>query len=309
MRVPQQVIDWRSASLARHFTLGVVLALTLAGCSGASLQLSPGGGSTGSGAPSGPLPHFDHFVVVVEENHSYDEIVGSGQAPYINSLAAEAALFTDAHAVAHPSEPNYLALYAGSTFGLASDACPQEYTAPNLSAEALAHGMTFTGYSESMPRAGYTDCTAGNPLNPSYARKHNPWADFADVPSTSNQPFTSFPEDFTQLPTIAFVVPNQQDDMHSGSIAAGDAWLQHQLGAYASWAAGHNSLLILTWDEDDGSATNHILTLFSGAHVRAGRYGETISHYDVLRTIEALDGLPFTGNAARATTIGDVWQS
>jgi len=96
--------------------------------------------------------------------------------------------------------------------------------------------------------------------------------------------------------------------MHSGSVAAGDTWAQQHVDPYAQWAPSHNSLLIVTWDEDDGSASNHILTLFVGAHVQAGRYGETISHYDVLRTLEALNGLPLTANAASAMTIADVWQ-
>ncbi len=77
---------------------------------------------------------------------------------------------------------------------------------------------------------------------------------------------------------------------------------------YVQWALTHNSLLIVTWDEDDGSDANHIPTLFVGAHVQAGEYAETINHYDVLRTIEALEGGPFTNEAAHATTIADVWQ-
>ncbi len=295
---------------ARHVTLiGLLAALgaILAGCAGANGGQPPV--TSVAGGASAQLPHVDHIVVVVEENHSYDDIMASGEAPYIHALAGQGALFTDAHGVAHPSEPNYLALFAGSTFGLSSDACPQEYTAPNLGAEALARGLSFTGYSESMPQAGYTGCGAGDPLNPAYARKHNPWVDFADVPGSSNQPFSSFPQDFNQLPAIAFVVPNQQHDMHSASVGDGDAWLKQWLDPYARWAAGHKSLLILTWDEDEGSVANHIVTLFFGAQVKVGRYEETINHYDVLRTIEALDGLAFTGHASGATTIGDVWQA
>jgi acid phosphatase len=159
-----------------------------------------------------------------------------------------------------------------------------------------------------MPRAGFTGCTTGNVYDPIYARKHNPWVDFAAVPSSSNQPFDAFPQDFTRLPAIAFVVPNQQHDMHSGSVADADAWLKQHLDPYVQWASGHNSLLVLNWDEDDGSASNHIMTLFVGAHVYVGHYDETISHYDVLRTIEALDGLAFTNDAADATTITDIWR-
>ncbi len=295
----------RSHLARKALTLALVsvLLLNISGC------LSPMAGSSTPSGPPMPLPHLDHVVVLVEENHSFEEILGAADAPYLDTLAQRGAIFTDSHAIAHPSEPNYLALFAGSTFGLSSDACPQSFAAPNLGGELLAAGSTFSGYSESLPQAGYTGCDdGGSPFDLLYARKHNPWVDFANVPTSSNQPFSSFPTDFSQLPTVAFVVPNQQHDMHSGSVAAGDTWAQQHVDSYAQWAPSHNSLLIVTWDEDDGSASNHILTLFIGAHVQAGRYGETISHYDVLRTLEALNGLPLTANAASATTIADVWQ-
>jgi acid phosphatase len=170
--------------------------------------------------------------------------------------------------------------------------------------------MRFTGYVESMPSAGYTGCAAGgNFIVPLYARKHNPWADFPALSSGVNQPFTSFPADYTRLPAVAYVVPNQLDDIHSGSVAAGDTWLQAHLGSYAQWALAHDSLLIVTWDEDDGTAANHIPTIFAGAHVRPGAYPETITHYNVLRTIEALDGVSYTAQAASVTTIADCWQA
>lgn len=261
-----------------------------------------------SGTPSS-LPHFDHILVVVEENHSYDDIIGSSDAPYINGLASHSAVFTASHAVTHPSQPNYLALFAGSTFDVTSDDCLQSLTSPNLGGELLAHNLTFAGYSESMPQAGYTGCKSDSSSAPPYARKHNPWVNFADIPDTSNQPFTAFPSDFASLPSVAFVVPNQQDDMHSGSVSAGDDWLRQNIDPYIQWAQSHNSLFIVTWDEDDNSSDNHIPTLFAGAHIHAGQYAESISHYDVLRTIEALDALPFTGKAASASTISDVWQS
>lgn len=291
----------------RPFTQSLVLIVAMVSMvSAAGCANTPATKRVPGGLPR-PLPHFDHIVVVVEENHSYDEITNA-DAPYLAALQRQAAVFSDAHAVTHPSQPNYLALFAGSTFGLTSDACPQQFAGANLGGELLARGLSFTGYSESLPQAGYTGCEVGSDSDPLYARKHNPWVDFAALPATTNQPFSSFPTDLSQLPTVAFVVPNQQHDMHSGSIATGDSWLQDHLDAYVRWAPTHKSLLIVTWDEDDGSDANHILTLFFGAHVAAGRYAETINHYDVLRTIEALEGLPFTNEAANASTIADIWQ-
>jgi hypothetical protein len=214
-------------------------------------------------------------------------------------------LFTDSHAIRHPSEPNYLALFAGSTFGITDDSCPINVAGPDLGGELIAKSRTFAGYSESMPSVGFTGCFAGGKL---YARKHNPWVNFSDVPASANQPFANFPTDFTKLPTVSFVIPNQQNDMHDGTIQRGDGWLKSHLDSYVQWAKTHNSLFILTWDEDGGSDTNRITTIFVGAHVKAGQYGKTINHYSVLSTIEDIYGLPYTYNASEDMAIKDVWQ-
>ena len=140
-----------------------LLLLGSAGCANAMGTTSTPGGA------AKPLPRFDHIVVVVEENHSYADITSAADAPYIASLMRQGAVFTDAHAITHPSQPNYLALFAGSTFGVASDACPQAFTGPTLATGLLDHGMSFTGYSESMPQTGYTGCDDGSDT-PLYAR-------------------------------------------------------------------------------------------------------------------------------------------
>ncbi|MBA3825873.1 MAG: acid phosphatase, partial [Ktedonobacterales bacterium] len=232
----------------------------LAGCGNATTVPNTVPGAT-------MLPHFDHIVIVVEENHSYSDIIGANDAPFINGLAQQGALFTASHAVTHPSEPNYLALFGGSTYNLSSDACPESFSGPNLASELFGHSLSFTGYSESMPTTGFRGCADASG---EYARKHNPWVNFSDVPAASNQPFSSFPSDYGQLPNVAFVVPNLQNDMHDGSVASGDAWLQSNLGNYLTWAQTNNSLLILTWDEDDGAPANQIPTIFVGAHVKVG---------------------------------------
>lgn len=281
----------RRPTLSR--TLGSLLgaaALTGALCAGAPT------------ASAATLPAFSHVVVVIEENHAYSQVIGSSSAPYINSLASSGASMTQSFAVTHPSEPNYLALFAGSTEGLSADSCPHTYSAANLGSELIAAGDTFTGYSESMPSAGYTGCTSGE-----YARKHNPWVNFTNIPAADNQPYTAFPTDFASLPAVSIVVPNLLDDMHDGTVQAGDTWLKTHLSAYATWAKSNNSLLVVTWDEDNDASGNHIPTIFYGAHVAAGAYAETINHYSVLRTLEALYGLPFAGSSSTATTISDIW--
>lgn len=245
----------------------------------------------------------DHVVIVMEENHSFAEIIGSSSAPFINSLAQQGALFTQSFAVEHPSQPNYLDLFSGSNQGVTDDSCPHTFSTENLASELTAGGLTFTGFSEDLPSAGSTVCTSG-----AYARKHSPWINFTNVSTNANQPFTSFPTDFTTLPTLSFVIPNLNDDMHDGTIAQGDTWLQQHINSYVQFAQTHNSLLIVTWDEDDNSASNQIATIFVGPMVKQGQFTETINHFNVLRTLEDLYGLTHAGSAASATAIADVWK-
>ena len=257
------------------------------------------------GLVAAALPTPAHVVVVVEENRSAAGIIGNKSAPYVNWLVTNGALMTQSFAITHPSEPNYLALFAGDTFGLASDACPVDRgAAPNLGSELLAGGQTFTGYSEDLPSVGSTTCGSGK-----YARKHAPWVTFTSVPPANSVPFSSFPpsSDYASLPTVAFVIPNLDNDMHDGSVAQGDAWLNNNLSAYATWAKANNSLLVVTWDEDDNGENNQIPTIFYGANVKTGAYGEPVTHYNVLSTLEQMYGLNTTGNAATVPAITDIW--
>src|SRR5260370_4088680 len=249
------------------------------------------------------VPKPSHVVVVIEENHGYSQIIGSSQAPYINTLATQGALFTKSYALTHPSQPNYLGLFPRSTAGITDDSCPHTFTAQSLKSELTAAGKTFLSYSEGLPAAGSTVCTSGLCV-----RKHAPWTDFSKDPGSDNQPFTSFPTSFAKLPTVAWVIPNLDDDMHDGTIQQADSWLQTHLMAYATWAKNNNSLLIVQWDEDQGTTTNHIATIFVGPMVKPGKYSETINHYNILRTIEDMYGLAYLGGSAGAKAITDVWK-
>lgn len=256
-------------------------------------------------ASAGTLPTFAHVIVVVEENRSQANIIGNKSAPFINALAANGAMMAQSFAETHPSEPNYLALFAGDTFGLTKNTCPLEGgSLPNLGSELLAAGYTFVGFAEDLPAVGSTVCGAGK-----YGRKHVPWVNFSNVPPANSMPFSAFPapDNYASLPTVAFVIPNADNNMHDGSIAQGDTWLNRQLAGYANWAKANNSVLIVTWDEDDGGSRNQIPTVFYGAHVQPGSYNDTINHYNVLSTLEQMYGLPKTGNAANAPPIASIW--
>lgn len=290
-----RAIAWLAAA-------GVLGALSgcLAGRSQAASPSSigdPGGGS---------LPHdVQHVVVVVEENHSFEQIIGNADAPYINRMAADGALFTRAYGVEHPSQPNYLDLFSGSNQGVFSDSCPHRFSGNNLGRQLLDSGHSFAGYSEDLPAVGYTGCTFAMPNG--YWRKHNPWVNFANLPPAVNRPLTAFPIDFAALPTVSFVIPNEAHDMHNGTVAEGDAWLEQHIDPYLRWAKANRSLLFVTWDEAAGGARNHIPLIVAGAGVTPGRYDQVVNHFSVLRTIEDIYGLPPIGQAVKVAPITGIW--
>jgi len=291
------------------------------------------------------LPVYDHVVIVVEENKGYDQIIGNPAADYINNvLKKEGANFTRAYAEEHFSEGNYFWLFSGDNQNVGYldripstwDNADYPFTTANLGQQLIAKGLSFKGYAESLPVTGFSGDGKGL-----YARKHVPWISFANVPNgttlatSSNLRFADFPRnpaDYHSLPTVAFVIPNQGNDMHNGpsdkSIPAGDVWLKQYLDPYYQWAKRHNSLLIVTFDETDdkgghlgltdpracvagheacSALQNRIVTLFAGAHIRPGDYpeGKGITHVNILRTLESMYGLPKAGRQqAKAAAAG-----
>ncbi|MEV0532765.1 alkaline phosphatase family protein [Kitasatospora sp. NPDC050463] len=258
-------------------------------------------------AQAATLPTPDHVVVVVLENHAYSQVIGSSSAPYINNtLKAGGATLTQSYGLTHPSEPNYYQLFSGSAQGRTDDSCVPvgSLTAANLGSELIAAGKTWGSYNEGLPSQGSTTCSSGK-----YAQKHNPWFGFKNVPTNTAYTFTQFPTDYTTLPKVSFVVPDLCNDMHDCSVSTGDTWVQNKLGAYATWAKTHNSILVVTFDEDNRLSGNRIPTVLYGEHVTPGSTtATTYNHYNVLRTLEDLAGLTtHAGNAASAATITGIW--
>jgi hypothetical protein len=278
---------------------------SVVGLTAAAAGVWAGTGATAHAAGSVPTP--DHIVVAVMENHAYSQIIGSSSAPYLNSLANGGALLTSSFAITHPSQPNYFTLFSGATQGITDDSC---YTAgfssaPNLASELADAGKSWASYNESLPSRGSTTCSSGD-----YARKHNPWFGFSNVPTSSAMTFAQFPSDFSTLPQVSFVTPNLCSDMHDCSVSTGDTWVRNNLGAYATWAATHNSVLLVTFDEDNLLSGNRIATVLYGQPVTAGSTsGTQYNHYNILRTIEDMYGTAHAGNAGSASDITGVWAS
>jgi acid phosphatase len=252
------------------------------------------------------LPRPDHVVVVIEENRGFSQIMNMAHLDSrINALAKRGMLFTQSYGVSHPSEPNYLALFSGSTQNVTSDACPYSFTGDNLATALLDKGLSFASYSETLPAIGDLGCMSG-----AYQRKHNPVSNWQGtrLPAGINLRFSDFPQDYSKLPTVAFVIPDQNNDMHDGSFATADAWLATHITPYVDWAFQHHSLLILTWDEDDGRENNRVVTLLVGPMVRQGTSAQHIDHYSVLRTLLDFYQLPAIGASGDAQSIKGVWK-
>lgn len=276
------------------------------------------------GEVSAAPPRYDHVVVVIEENRTAGQIIGDQvNAPYITSLARGGVSLNSMFAIVHPSQPNYLELFSGANQGVLDDNLPPNFSitatgtypfrTANLGGELIAAGFTFAGYSEELESAGTTDWADYDPHSAThpgiyYRRKHNPWANWVakvapplanQMPANVNRAFTQFPVNFAQLPTVSFVIPNQLHDMHDGSRKQGDDWLRANLSAYAVWAQTNNSLLVVTWDEDDYNEDNQIPTVFYGANLRNGAVvAGTWTLHNLLRTIEDMYGLASHAGAA-----------
>ncbi|TAH38853.1 MAG: T9SS type A sorting domain-containing protein [Bacteroidetes bacterium] len=257
----------------------------------------------------------DHVVICVLENHGYSQVMGTSNAPYLDYLASIGANLQEYYALTHPSQPNYIMMFSGSNQGITDNNLPSgtPWSTPNLGGSLIQAGFTFKGYSEDLPTVGSTVGSSG-----AYARKHSPWVHWQgngvnQIPSNCNVPFSDFPTDFNLLPDVSFVIPNQNNDMHNGSdparIIAGDEWVQQNLGAYATWAQTNNSLLIIIFDEDNGSLYNRVPCIFVGPMIEPGNYFTLgHDHYDFLRTLEEMYALPYSGNSATAEPINEIWR-
>ena len=317
--------------------LGVAFAaLALGACGGGGV----GATSTTSTAPHATAPAtpcgtlspsavtYQHVIWVWMENHSYDTIIGSPQAPYINSLAHSCGLATNYHNVSHPSLPNYVA----GTSGLPVSAlapfvgdCDPGPACSTPSPSIFSEGESWKAYEETMG----SNCQKSN--GGEYAVRHNPPPYYSSLlfckprQLTSHGPVVSFDVPYTELaddlasdtlPAFSFVTPNLVDDMHDGTVADGDAWLKSNLPAIfgSSEYQGGHTVVFVTWDEGEGGTSGdcasnttdvgcRVATIVVSPSTPARTSGTLFSHYSLLRTTEELLGVPLLGQAAAANSM------
>jgi acid phosphatase len=247
-------------------------------------------------------------LVVVEENHSYQQMKDG--MPYLFSLSTKYGYATHYTAIRHPSEPNYLAIAGGSTFGIADDRSPaansgQLGSAKSVFDQALDNGKTAKTYAEDMPKPCHVyDYPADNP---SYAVRHNPWVYFDASRQrclTDDVPLTDFAKDATgnHLPNIGFLVPNLCHDAHSCPLGSADDFLKSTLPAVLEshdFTSGH-LVVVVTADEDDKKSGNEVLTSVLSTRLSHKVVTSPLTHYSLSRYLSEVVGAQPLLDAAKA---------
>jgi hypothetical protein len=263
------------------------------------ITVAVSGPVAGTANAASRLPALDHVYLIVMENRAYGAIVGNPDASYINSLISDYGLATNYDAVSHPSQPNYLALFGGSTFGVRNDGI-HNLARTNLADQLRRAGLSWHVYAQDYPghcsTAGYV--RGGTDLiGPGgwYARKHNPAISFTDISQRPNRcaHITSLASFDPAAANFELIVPNSINDMHNGTTAQGDAFLQAFVPLITDSPTFAHSLLLITWDEGSGSkgGGGHVATIVVSPLLKSAGMQSAVphDHYSLLRTIE--DGL------------------
>jgi phosphatidylinositol-3-phosphatase len=253
-----------------------------------------------------------HVFLVVEENHSYSNVIGNSSMPYLNSLAKRYGMATQYYANTHPSIGNYFMMTTGQIITNNDSMC-SSVTQDNIVRHLLTAGKTWKSYAESLPNIGYTGCG----VYP-YVKRHNPFAYFSDVANSSEKynlvPFTKFPSDLVnhRLPRFSFIVPNLLHDAHDGSLSAADSWLKTNIAPLiASATFQTDGILIILFDEsfttDTQHGGGHVATVVIGPKVKLGYRSTTLyQHQNTLKTLmEAIGLTSFPGLASSAKALGE----
>jgi len=244
-------------------------------------------------------------LIFVEENHSLAQMQ-SGM-PYAYSLAKRYGYATHYRAVTHPSLPNYLAITAGSTFGIADDNPPSSHplAGATVFGQAWAAGRTAKTYAETMT----SNCQLTSSGN--YAVKHNPWAYFTAERSRCQSydvPSGGFAADVSagRLPTVGVVVPNLCNDAHNCSLATADNWFKQQMQAVFAgpdWRAGRLAVVLTADESSGGDTTNTVLTVVIHPSQSAHVVSTPLTHYSLTRLCDDVAHAPYLRNAATAPSL------
>jgi hypothetical protein len=288
--------------MSRSRTAPVLAALALAGIFA----------TAGASTPE-QVPRFRHVILVVFENHGASQVLQDPAAPTFRHLSERYATLANYDAVAHPSLPNYLALVAGSTFGLDTDCTRCVVDAPNLADTLSARGLTWKTYVEDIPRVPDHVRSAG-------VKARIPFLYFHDVLDSRRRlrdivPLANFRRDLTahRLPSFSLVIPDLCHDMHDCSVATGDRWLESFMDPLLKPGGLRHTVVFLTFDEaerpDDRGGGGQVPAIVVGPRVRPDSVSTVpLNHYSLLRTIEDSWMLRLLGLTASAQPITGIWR-
>jgi hypothetical protein len=268
--------------------------------------------------------------IIVMENHNWSDILNNPSAPYINQTllpqASYALQYTNLPGI-HPSEPNYLWLEAGKSFGIDNDSAPQknhQSSTDHLVAYLDKAGITWKAYEEGI--SGKVCPLNGTGL---YDPKHNPMVYFDNVTDNNNpnstycitheRPFSELQTDLKNgtVSQYNFITPNLCNDMHNtdgcqtqDAVKNGDTWLSEQIPLIMSSSAyQQGGVIFITWDESE-NGDHPIGMIVLSPFAKGGGYSNSIhyTHSSTLRTIEEIFNInPFLGDASKATDLSDLF--
>ena len=293
--------------------IGLIAILLVVGvaASGAVLRDSVPSASPASPVPSDGVPSFRHVYVLVMENKSPADIIDRPDAPFLNHLIDRYASATDYRAVTHPSQPNYLALFSGSTHGI-GDNESHDVGGPTIASQLEAAGRTWRVAAENVPGGCYTGALASDGPDGvgRYARKHNPAISFTEIQESTSR--CANIHDFSHFEPGAadyqFIVPNLCNQMHDCTVAVGDAFLKQFVGDLIrspSWTS--DDVLFIAWEEGHTSSQNRVPFIVVSDKVKSSGYvsAKPYTHYSLLRTIQAAWQLPCLHESCSASPLSD----
>jgi hypothetical protein len=296
--------------------------------------------------PTRPAPkHFDHVLIVVLENQSYDSAIKND---LLKSLAQRGAIFSNFQNLYHYSYPNYLAMIAGSDFGthnpqILSDR--QKTFRDDSEHSTIGNLLNWRNYAEDYPASPTADKPFLGDRAGRFARKHVPFLSFAEVQKKSfhnvvgvdtHDPNNAFVTDIGNfiadpqahpLPEYIFYSPNLDDDGHDPTsnpqqgLKNSADWLRTFLTTWLhfddkTWLpkddALKRTLVVITYDESEGNARpERIYTVFLGAMIKPQEVTAPYDHYSVLRTVEdnfSVGPIHAESGDGRAEVITGIWK-
>ncbi|KAF5379721.1 hypothetical protein D9615_005695 [Tricholomella constricta] len=243
---------------------------------------------------------FDRIIQVWLENTDFE---AAHADPNLQALAKEGLTLSNYFGVTHPSEPNYVASVGGEYFGINNDNLFRVPRNVSTVVDLLEDkGMSWAEYQEDMPSTGFDGFEFRNPTTGAndYVRKHNPLIIFDSVASDPSRAaniknFTLFEKDLAanQLPQWIFITPNMTNDGHDTNVTFAGTWSRGFLEPLLKnpHFNDHKTLVILTFDENEGGAHNRIFTILLGGAIPKEMIGQVddsfYDHYSTIATVEA----------------------